>query len=138
MSRPTCFPWAARSFRKNRCALRSHPPGLGRSGRPFPPPILAALVLGFLLSPPPAPGAQNILVSITLNKEKKGEIFVLRTETGDFLVRAVDLEAMGVEVAPAYVSEVEGERVVSLRSIPNVSFIFHEKTIALEIFVPPP
>lgn len=105
--------------------------------RPFHLSIIASLVLGFLISPALARGAENILVSVTLNKEKKGEIFVLRTETGDFLVRTVDLEAMGVKVAPAYVSEVEGERVVSLHSLPDVSFVFHEKTIALEIFVPP-
>ena len=105
--------------------------------RPFHLPVLASLVLGFLISPAHARGAENVVVSVTLNKERKGEIFVLRTETEDFLVRAEDLEAMGVKVAPAYVSEVEGERVVSQRSIPDVSFVFHEKTIALEIFVPP-
>ena len=110
---------------------------MSRSVRSFLLPVLVSLVLGFLLSPALARGAENVIVSVTLNKEKKGEIFVLRTETGDFLVRAEDLEAMEVKVAPAYVSEVGGERVVSLRSIPNVSFVFHENTIALEIFVPP-
>src|SRR4030065_557470 len=111
MSKPTCSPWAARWFRKNRCALRSRPAGLSRSVRPFHLPVLASLVLGFLISPAHARGAENVVVSVTLNKERKGEIFVLRTETEDFLVRAEDLEAMGVKVAPAYVSEVEGERV---------------------------
>ena len=98
-------------------------------------PLLACCFLALCLCP--ASRAEQIVTLLYVNEEKKGEIFVHRTETGDFLVRSQDLTEAGLREAPATVTREGGEALVSLRSIPGVTFSFDEKTITLHIQAAP-
>jgi outer membrane usher protein len=90
-----------------------------------------------MFRPPIAEGAEIIIVDIVLNQETKGEFFVRRKEDGDFLVRKEDLRAIGFQELPGSIAVWEGEPHVSLRSMEGLSFLFHEKTLSLEITAPP-
>lgn len=68
-----------------------------------------------------------------LNGENKGELFVHRTESGDFLIRIEDLSAAGFRAPSGTVVEMEGERHLSLRSMSGVSFSFEERTLTLRL-----
>jgi len=81
--------------------------------------------------------AEQMVTLLTVNGERKGEIFVHRTRDGDFMLRVEDLRAAGLGEAGATTVPVEGEPHVSLRSMPGVSFTFDENTLSLNIQVDP-
>ncbi|GAB4227467.1 MAG: hypothetical protein OHK0028_00160 [Deltaproteobacteria bacterium] len=81
--------------------------------------------------------AESFYAKVSLNGEEKGEFLVRLLEDGDFLVRAADLEAMGLLLPPGPASVIEGEPHRSLRSIGKISFVFREKTLSLELTAHP-
>lgn len=81
--------------------------------------------------------AEQIIALLTVNGEKKGEIFVHRTESGDFLLRAEDLKDAGLSETPGSLIRQDGEPFVSLRSMAGLSFKFDEKTLTLNINAAP-
>jgi outer membrane usher protein len=100
---------------------------------------LFLLVLCLLL---PAPGPafcadEIIIVSVSLDQVDKGDYFVTLTPDGDFLLKVDDLQGMGFQQLPEERSKVLGEDYLSLRSLPGVSFLFHEETLSLEIHADP-
>ncbi len=104
--------------------------------------IFLKLLLAFLmtwLSPVPSSSAatETIVVTITLNSEGKGEFFVNLTDDKDFLVRTADMRAMGVKEPAGKIIEIAGEPYLSLKSMQGAEFVFHEKTLTLEITVSP-
>jgi outer membrane usher protein len=78
-----------------------------------------------------------IIVETRLNTEKKPDIFVVLQEDGDFLLRTVDLEAMGVRKITGRRIVVDDEVYVSLRAMPGLAFVFEEATLTLDIAVDP-
>lgn len=86
---------------------------------------------------PHANGTEKAILKVTLNQEDKGEFLVNLTENGDFLIRVEDLKKMGLAELRGKVSAVEGEEVISLRSIEGLRFEFNEKKLVLEIGVDP-
>jgi outer membrane usher protein FimD/PapC len=78
-------------------------------------------------------GAETIILNIILNHESKGEFFVNLTGDGDFLIKVVDLKAMGFKDPKGKSTEIEGELYISLRSMEGVEFILNEKTLSLDI-----
>lgn len=63
-------------------------------------------------------GGEPLVLGITLNAEPKGDVFVLRTGSGDILVKEDDFKALGVTLpADTPTIEVDGERHVSLRAL---------------------
>jgi outer membrane usher protein FimD/PapC len=99
--------------------------------------LLFSLFLGFLFLPSAAWCADSFYVKVSLNGEEKGEFLVRLLDDGDFLVRTADLAAMGLSVPPGRTAEIEGEPHRSLRSLENVSFVFREKTLSLEMTAHP-
>lgn len=80
---------------------------------------------------------EQIITLLTVNGEKKGEIFVQRTESGDFLLRSEDIKDAGFSETPGAEIRQDGESLVSLRSLAGLSFRFDEKTLTLHISAAP-
>jgi outer membrane usher protein len=77
--------------------------------------------------------AEMMVVRINLNTENKGDLFVHRSLDLDFFLKLEDLKAMGFKDPRGSVLVLDGAPHVSLRSIRGVSFIFDERTLALNI-----
>ncbi len=90
-----------------------------------------------LFSPALARADETIIVSMILNQQEKGEIFVILREDGDFLVKAADLIEAGFQQLPVEKSDIDGESHVSLRSMEGVEFHFDEATLSLELTAQP-
>lgn len=100
--------------------------------------ISILLIFPALLFPPVASFAdQTIVAGVTLNQEKKGDIFAIMKDDGDFLVKASDLKKMGVAKLPGKPVRVAGTSYYSLRSLPGVRFKFDEDTLTLKISTAP-
>lgn len=78
-----------------------------------------------------------IIVSVTLNQEKKGEFFVISTDHRDFLIKTSDLKGMGFREPDGIFQKVSGEEYISLNSMQGVEFTFNEKNMSLEITASP-
>ena len=87
------------------------------------------------------PGAsfasETIIVNVVLNQVPKGEFFVTLADDGDFLIKTSDLQSMGVSGPFLPSVTIEGEPYVSLRSFSDVSFVYDEKKLSLEITAAP-
>ena len=87
------------------------------------------------------PGAsfasETIIVNVVLNQVPKGEFFVNLADDGDFLMKTSDLQSMGVSGPFLPSVTIEGELYISLKSFPDVSFVFDEKKLSLEITAAP-
>lgn len=81
--------------------------------------------------------AEQMVTLLFVNGEKIGDVFVWRTENGDFLLRVEDLKDAGLSESAGTVIMEGGEPHVSLRSIAGVSFSFDEKKLALYITAAP-
>ncbi len=90
-----------------------------------------------LLFPSLSAAAETIIVTVVLNQQSKGEFFVIAAGPGDYLVRIEDLKAMGFRAPEGQVTEISGERYVSLKSMKGIQFTFDEKKVALEIAASP-
>lgn len=84
-----------------------------------------------------AEGGEMAILKIILNQEEKGEFFIHVTEDGDFLVRTEDLKGMGLTEIRGNISIIEGEELVSLRSMEGLKTVFDEKRLALELTADP-
>lgn len=78
-----------------------------------------------------------MILRVTLNTEDKGDIFIARTPSLDFLVKVEDLKTMGLKDPVGTVVLLEGEPHLSLKSMQGVSFAFDEKSLALNITAGP-
>src|SRR5438132_3435485 len=78
------------------------------------------------------PGAETLVVQITLNGVNKGQFFVSVVE-GDFLVRLQDLNAMGLIGLGARTRTLEGEQFASLKEIAGLSVKFDERKLVLDL-----
>lgn len=77
------------------------------------------------------------MLDVVLNGERKGDLFVERTDAGDFLVKEEDLKRIGFRDPAGTVEILDGERYLSLRSMEGISFDFREKTLTLAITASP-
>lgn len=79
---------------------------------------------------------QALIVAFRVNAEAKGDRLVRMSEAAEFLVRRDDLrEFAGVFEVPVYV--IEGEEFVALRAIPGTRVSFDEKTLTVDLTLPP-
>lgn len=97
--------------------------------------IALFLALAILLVCRPA-SAEQMIAKVVVNQEDKGDLFVERTENGDFLLKSEDLRAIGFRFAPGQITRLGGEEYRSLRSMSGVSFTFNEGTLTLSLTVP--
>ena len=74
---------------------------------------------------------------LVINGQKKGEIFVHRTEDGDFLLLPADLDAAGLRELHAPPLLFDGQPYISLRSMTGVTFAFDERTLTLSLDASP-
>jgi outer membrane usher protein FimD/PapC/outer membrane protein OmpA-like peptidoglycan-associated protein len=101
--------------------------------------ILLQLIFSACLNllPFSANAEEQIIVSLTLNLQKKGDFFVYLREGGDFLVRTADLQEAGFRKLPGEWIEIDGESHVSLDSLEGVEYRFDEAALTLELTSPP-
>lgn len=81
--------------------------------------------------------AEHLVARVTLNSEDKGDLFVRRDASGDFLVRLQDLKAMGFKDPAGAATLLDGEPHVALTSMRGVSFSFDQKKLTLDIVADP-
>ena len=80
---------------------------------------------------------ETIVVRATLNTEDKGDIFATRSADGSFLVKTVDLLAMGFKNPVGTSTVVDGEPHLLLNSMAGVTVSFEQRTLALNITAEP-
>ncbi|MCJ7800296.1 MAG: fimbria/pilus outer membrane usher protein [Polaromonas sp.] len=81
--------------------------------------------------------AETMVLRVSLNTEDKGDLFVARTPTADFLVRTQDLTDIGFTNPVGSTVLLDDEPHISLQSMEGVRFIFDEKKLALNITADP-
>jgi outer membrane usher protein FimD/PapC len=91
------------------------------------PPLLA--VLG-------STAPETLVVQVTLNNVNKGQFFVSASD-GDFLIRVEDLKAMGLAAIHGRTRNIDGEEMIALKSIDDMTVAFDERKMALELTVDP-
>ncbi|HLG29738.1 MAG TPA: fimbria/pilus outer membrane usher protein, partial [Candidatus Brocadiales bacterium] len=96
--------------------------------------LLSFLIISFFSH---ALGEQTIVLNIILNYEAKGELFVIMTNEGDFLIRMEDLKHIGLKEPQGAVKKINTEDYISIRSMQGVKFILNEETLSLEITASP-
>jgi outer membrane usher protein len=99
--------------------------------------LLGVVFCTHLLFPSLTIANETIIVTLTLNQQKKGDFFVIFKDDGDFLIRTADLEGAGFSRLPADRIDVEGDPHVSLRALQGVDFHFDEATLILELTAAP-
>ena len=77
------------------------------------------------------------MLNVRLNGVRKGDFLAYMTGDGDFLFPPRDLVAMGVPRPAGRTVEIAGEMLLSLKSIEGAELTFNEKTLTLEIQLPP-
>jgi len=101
--------------------------------------LALVLILGFL-GAARAADYEGLVVTVSVNQQKRGEFTLYRDAGGDYYARPADLAALGLADAgvAGRRAEIEGESRVSLRSLGAVSFAFDEARLALEVTFPTP
>ncbi len=95
--------------------------------------LLSFLLLPTLIFPLVARADQNVILNITLNRESKGDFFVVMTNERDVLIRIDDLRQMGFRDPKGQIRRIEGEVYIALSSMRGVGFKIDERTLSLEI-----
>ena len=98
--------------------------------------LIFLLTLSWCLFALPA-HADQLVTRVTVNQEDKGDLFVNRVDSGDFLVKTEDLKNIGFRNPFGTVTRLEGEEYRSLKSMTGVSFTFDEGTLSLALSAPP-
>ena len=86
---------------------------------------------------PSAERPVQIVIKTRLNGVAKGDFVVYMTSGGDFFLPPRDLVQMGVPKPSGREIDIAGEPHVSLKSIPGAELKFNEKTLTLDIQLPP-
>lgn len=89
------------------------------------------------LAPAPVQADETIITAVTLNQQKKGELFVVMRDDGDFLLLPADLAQMGLRQLPAERVVIDGEAYISLQALHDVSFAFDDHSLTLAITAAP-
>ena len=103
----------------------------------------AAEPLGLKLATELAPARaefEALIVTVSVNRQPRGEFTLHRDPGGDYYARPADLAALGLADSgiAGRRQRIEGEELVSLRSLGALSFAFDEAQLALEITFPTP
>jgi outer membrane usher protein FimD/PapC len=83
---------------------------------------------------------EGVIVTVSVNQQKRGELTLYRDAGGDYYARPADLRTLGLAdsgVAGRRV-EIDGEAFVSLRSLGALGFVFDEPRLTLEVTFPTP
>ncbi len=102
--------------------------------------FITALLLIFLMSGSPGVAQDRpelVPVRLVLNHVDKGDCEVLMSKDNDFLLSAQDMKRFGINASPSRSVVLNGRVFVSLRSITDVICRFDEKTVTLDVTVPP-
>lgn len=94
----------------------------------------------FPAEPPAGPGADpstQIVVGVRLNSVAKGDAFAYMTTDRDILLPTERLIAMGVPNPAGRTVEIAGESHLSLTSIPGAELKLNEKSLMLDLQLPP-
>jgi outer membrane usher protein FimD/PapC len=123
---------AAREWRRGlaRVALPVLVAGLGAASTPV---VAAPSTQVALLG---AAGPETIVAEVTLNQQKKGSFF-LTVIDGQFLVRAQDLKAIGVDGARGLSWRSGDDEYVWVGSIPGLAVTFDEARLSLDLTAAP-
>ncbi|MBI5408429.1 MAG: fimbrial biogenesis outer membrane usher protein [Nitrospirae bacterium] len=72
-----------------------------------------------------------------LNREDKGEFFLSIAPDGDIWIKRSEMEKTGLKEGVGEDTELEGERYVSLKSIPGLTYRLNEEDVSIEITAEP-
>jgi len=97
-----------------------------------------ALKLATTLALPQLPAYQALIVDIDVNRQRRGEFTVQRDASGEYLVRAADLAALGLAERASRSVTIEGELWVPVRSLAPERVALDEARLVLDIDFPPP
>ncbi|HEV2008605.1 MAG TPA: hypothetical protein VGQ88_07760, partial [Burkholderiales bacterium] len=79
----------------------------------------------------------QIVINLRLNGVAKGDFLAYMTDDGDFLLPIRELIEMGVPRPAGRTVDVAGESHLSLKSIAGAQLKFNEKTLTLDLQLPP-
>jgi outer membrane usher protein len=98
------------------------------------------LKLATALALPRRAAYEALIVEVSVNRQKRGEFTVHRDESGEYYVRPVELQALGLagRAAAHRIVLIDGEDWVSLRSLGPQKVELDEPRLALEIEFPAP
>lgn len=95
------------------------------------------LLLSLLIFPLHVMADEQIVVTVLLNGQPKGDIFVILRDDGDFLLKERALKDMGLQRVEGRGEEFSGEPYLSLRSVKGLAYRFDEKSLTLAIEAAP-
>lgn len=97
------------------------------------------LVLAALAAVPAHAQAEPVVLAVTVNGERKADLFVLREADGRLLLRWDDLPALGLQVGAADAPRVriEGEAHIRLESLQGLAWALDERALRLDLVAPP-
>ena len=98
--------------------------------------FLLYLLLQVLL-PPSVHADEQIIVTVLLNSQPRGDIFAVLRVDGDFLVKDAALQDMGLKQVKGTQVEFNAEPYLSLRSVEGLSYLFNDKSLTIEIEADP-
>jgi outer membrane usher protein len=83
-----------------------------------------------------APGFDEIIVTLQVNRVRSGEFQLLRTATGDFWIAAEDLARLKIAALPAARREHQGQAYYSLQAQGAAAMAFNEAELLLALELP--
>ncbi|MGD0276970.1 MAG: hypothetical protein ABSB79_13115, partial [Syntrophales bacterium] len=92
-----------------------------------------ALLIVATVFPEYIQAAETLVVNITVNSVSKGDFFVIRNETGEFLIKVEDFPSIGIQLPVDPGTVIGGEHYISLSALSGVSVVFDEKKLSLVI-----
>ncbi|SPQ00601.1 putative Sigma-fimbria biogenesis outer membrane usher protein [Candidatus Sulfobium mesophilum] len=99
---------------------------------------LVALVLSVLFTLPPTVSAEEqIVLTVFLNAENKGDYFLILTPEHDVLMKKEDFLSMGLVEASGSTLSVSGEAYISLSSVAGLTFSMDYKNASLTLIAAP-
>jgi len=95
--------------------------------------FLSILTCILLFPISPVKGDDNVILTVILNHQNKGEFYTIKTDGGDFFIKKEDLRNMGLKELTVTAHEIEGEEYILLSSVKGIGFQFDEASLTLEI-----
>jgi outer membrane usher protein FimD/PapC len=100
--------------------------------------LIVLFLFCFITAPPPAAfAAETAIVTVILNSQAKGELFVKLTADGTILIRKTDLQAIGFSGPLPATVELDNEPHVPLGAVAGVTATYDEKNLSLTIVADP-
>lgn len=98
--------------------------------------VLLLIVFSFMLSFRAVFAQEPVILKLILNKEDKGEFFLVSTPENDIWMKKDDFAELGLKEGLGREIQFEEETYVTLKSIPELALKMNEEEVALEVTAP--